>query len=624
MRILSDKELVAQAGETCICDIESYPNYFLICFYFPHLEAGVYFEGTNFNRKKLRWVLQNLTIVTFNGKSYDNPIMLYALLTEGVTESDLFNMTTRLIVGGLRSYELYNAIGIMHIEAVGMSDVDIIELVPLRPSLKLVAGRVHAPYMQDLPYAVGKHLEPHEMVEVLKYCWNDCINTQHARIQLKKALKLRTEMGKLYGVDLRSKSDAQIAEVVISRELMWRHGIVAKVPKVPVGHQFKYKIPDYIKYEHAEMNEALEIVRATTFTVGEDKKVQMPKELKKLSVTLNGSKYRMGNGGLHSSEQRVTHEEDDEYMLVDRDVASYYPAIIINSRLYPEHLGPSFLDIYKGIVDKRLVAKAAGDKSTADSLKITINGSFGKLGSPYSFLYSPELMIQTTLTGQLALLMLIDMLESAGFDCVSANTDGVVTKIKKDRKDEFDRIVGDWERRTNFVTEETRYSKLCSRDVNNYIAIKPDGTYKTKGCYSASISGEGEDESFTLGKNPTGQIINEAVCEYLVNGTSLEHTITTCTDIRRFLYVRRVKGGCVDHEQTKLGKVVRWYFGLGAFFPLYDATSGNKVAGSDGSIPHMDLSGDFPKDIDYNSYLREAKRILNFDFKKPEQLTFEL
>ena len=55
-----------------------------------------------------------------------------------------------------------------------------------------------------------------------------------------------------------------------------------------------------------------------------------------------------------------------------------------------------------------------------------LNGTFGKTGSPYSVLFAPEMMIQTTITGQLALLMLIEHLETASISVISANTDGIV------------------------------------------------------------------------------------------------------------------------------------------------------------------------------------------------------
>jgi len=101
-----------------------------------------------------------------------------------------------------------------------------------------------------------------------------------------------------------------------------------------------------------------------------------------------------------------------------------------------------FQTIYQKILDDRLAAKNSGDSVTSNTIKIVLNGSFGKLGSKWSILYAPRLLLQVTLTGQLALLMLIEMIEDAGIPVVSANTDGIVIKCPANRKSELDNIVG--------------------------------------------------------------------------------------------------------------------------------------------------------------------------------------
>lgn len=67
-------------------------------------------------------------------------------------------------------------------------------------------------------------------------------------------------------------------------------------------------------------------------------------------------------------------------------------------------------------------------QTTDGGSKIQINGTFGKTGSPYSVLFAPTMLIQTTITGQLSLLMLIEWHEIYGIPVISANTDGVVIK----------------------------------------------------------------------------------------------------------------------------------------------------------------------------------------------------
>jgi DNA polymerase elongation subunit (family B) len=93
------------------------------------------------------------------------------------------------------------------------------------------------------------------------------------------------------------------------------------------------------------------------------------------------------------------------------DVASLYPSLGITLNLYPEHLGEQFSKIYEdGIVKPRLEAKKNGDKVMADGFKLSANSVYGKSNSEYSFLYDPLYTLKTTLSGQLALCVLSEML----------------------------------------------------------------------------------------------------------------------------------------------------------------------------------------------------------------------
>lgn len=114
-------------------------------------------------------------------------------------------------------------------------------------------------------------------------------------------------------------------------------------------------------------------------------------------------------------------------------------------------------------------------KSESDTKKIVMNGTFGKLGSKWSIFYAPAEMIQVTITGQLALLMLIEALELVGISVVSANTDGIVIKCRRDWEWLRDSIVQWWESVTGFETEHAQYTQVASRDVNSYVAIKSNG-----------------------------------------------------------------------------------------------------------------------------------------------------
>jgi hypothetical protein len=244
----------------------------------------------------------------------------------------------------------------------------------------------------------------------------------------------------------------------------------------------------------------------------------------------------------------------------------------------------------------------------AESKKIQLNGSYGKLGSPYSFLYAPKLMLQVTLTGQLVLLMLIEELETRGFSVVSANTDGFVTKVPRERYDEFRAVTLDWEMETNLVTEETRYSSLHSRDVNNYIAITKDGEVKSKGAFAPA--GPGLKGASGMKKNPNCEITIDAVVAFLKNGTPPEQTIRACKDVRKFVTIRTVRGGALDQDGEYLGKAIRWAYGTKHKTGLSYKLTGNAVPKSDGAMALMTLPDEFPDDIDFSWYVREASAIL--------------
>jgi hypothetical protein len=247
-------------------------------------------------------------------------------------------------------------------------------------------------------------------------------------------------------------------------------------------------------------------------------------------------------------------------------------------------------------------------RADAEGKKIQINGSFGKFGSPYSRLYGPDLLIQTTLTGQLSLLMAIEMLEQRGIPVVSANTDGVVVKCPTDQIDGMKDVFAEWEERTGFKTEETVYRQLHSRDVNNYIALKDEGGVKLKGAYAPCDMARNPT---ALMKNPVNEVCVQAVIDFLKSYTPVEETIEQCRDIRKFITIRQVKGGAVDQDKGYLGKAVRWYYADGVAGPLTYKLNGYTVARSEGARALMELPDEFPSDVNYDWYVREANSILS-------------
>lgn len=605
-----EMERAQLAKEELICDIECYGNYFLAAFTSFATGRCFYVEAvggesrlSSVERDQLEWFLRNFPIVTFNGNSYDLPILALAL--DGKTCQELKFATNMLIRDEMKPWQVLKS---FKTEPLEINHVDLIEVCPLDGSLKIYGGRLHVPKMQDLPFHPESELSPEQIAIMRFYCINDLTTTAFLRANLSEQLRIREEMSTKYDVDLRSKSDAQIAEAVIKSEIERLGGFTPKRPEIPAGTCYFYRIPEFVKFQTPAFQNMLEMIRKARFVVSETGSIEKPPELEDFKLQMGNIIYTMGIGGLHSTESCVAHRSNGEFTIVDRDIASNYPIIILNQALCPVHLGFDFLNVYRSLVERRLAAKRAGDKLLADMLKIVINGSFGKFGSKWSALYAPDLMIQVTLTGQLALLMMIESLELAGVEVCSANTDGVVFKFPRVMEETVARVISEWERATAFETEETRYDALFSRDVNNYIAIKPGGEVKTKGAY-ANPWNDPKSGIFRFHKNPTNSICIEAVCEWLTKGTPVAETIWSCRKLPKFLTVRTVKGGAVK-DGVFLGKAIRWYYATGAGGCIVYAQSGNKVPKSDGARPCMNLPEAFPDDLDFARYEAEAVEIL--------------
>ena len=586
-----------------VYDIELYVDYFLCMF--KDINTGVIqafeaFDGQVFDGESVREILKASTVIGFNSINFDLPLLSMAM--SGADCAKLKAACDSVILNNMRAWSLERK---YRFTTINIDDhIDLIDVAPGMASLKIYGGRMHCERMQDLPIEPSASITPEQRVQLRQYCGNDLAVTEMLYRKLLPQIQLREQMGEQYGLELRSKSDAQIAELVIKTQVAAMSSdedVEIKRPEIPTGTKYRYTAPGYISFTSPLLKEVLEKILSSQFVVSDTGKVNEPEWMKSLSVVIGAGAYTMGIGGLHSTESTIAHHADADTLLIDRDVASYYPNIILSQGLRPAHMGAPFTKVYRSIVERRLAAKKSGDKVTNEALKITINGSFGKFGSKWSVLYSPDLLIATTVTGQLALLMLIERVEALGIPVVSANTDGIVIKCPKSKLDALDQVVFEWETVTQFETEETRYTALYSKDVNNFVAIKPDGSHKAKGVYAPG----------GLAKTPSNAICIEAVIANLKHGTPVEDTVHGCWDVRKFVTVRAVKGGALDQGGNYLGKAVRFYNASGTVGALTYKTNGYMVPRTEGARPLMDLPADFPADVDLDWYVNEAKSILN-------------
>ena len=578
---------------TWVFDTETMPNRTLFCA--KNIDTGEWFDlwrhEPDAPTRLMRFLDQaDATFVGFNNKEFDNVIV--SAFCAGRTEIEIKRIADDIINNNVRHWVSMRKFALRE---VFLDYIDLIEVAPSFVGLKAYGARMHMPKLQDMPIAHDTFITPEQEPLLLEYCHNDVETTESLLAHLEKEILLRVEMSRRYGVDMRSKSDSQMAEQAYITSMGLERG-QNKIPEI-----VRYTPPAFLRFKSAELQGLLNRVAAHTFDLNQiTGHVQLPDFLGSHTVAFGGGEYQLGIGGIHSvHDKQVCHVAGDD-VICDIDAASFYPSIILMCGFVPASLGQAFINEYEKIYERRLDAKRKGDKVTDATLKISLNGTFGKLASKHSVLYSPDLMLAVTLTGQFTLLMLIEWLEEAGARILSANTDGIAIHYAKNLEEDIQKTVANFGKLSKFAFEFTPYRVLALKDVNNYIAVKPDRTLKTKGLYAP----------LSLRKNPTAQVCADAVGEWLAKGTPLLDTIKRAP-FCDFISARNVTGGG-EQMGEYLGKVVRWYQSNDPELqPIRYKTNGNKVPKSDGARACMAMrdKDTHPADLDYVWYHKEAIKI---------------
>jgi hypothetical protein len=341
-------------------------------------------------------------------------------------------------------------------------------------------------------------------------------------------------------------------------------------------------------------------------------------------IDFYGNTYTFAKGGLHSVNKPKIFEADENTLIIDWDVSSYYPAIIINNGRYPYHLGKEFLRGYKQMFEKRLELKpqAKKDKRIAgivEALKLSVNSVYGKSSDMQNWIYDRQLTMFTTITGELSLMMLIEEYELNGIRVISANTDGVTIMVDKTLLDKMHEINKWWSELTSYELERADYQKIIFSTVNDYLAIKTDGEVKKKGDFLTD---------FELHKNKSARIVPIALEQYFVSNIPVADTIMDHNNI--FDFCLRQKASKDFHyegiirstgETTVYNKLIRYYISntgekiLKVKNPECDtnaAAVSQVEAGEWLATVCNHLTKDHPLDnINYSYYIERAERIIS-------------
>jgi hypothetical protein len=436
-----------------------------------------------------------------------------------------------------------------------------------RVSLKRLEFEMDFENIEEMPiHHLKEDMTKEEVIETIYYCHNDVQatyefykittgDTEHPLYKGNNQIELREDIYEEFGIPCLNYSDSKIGDEMIKKFYCEQKGIqYSDLPKKGLFRKdvrVKDCIADYVAFQTPELQEFLKRISKERLTM---------KDEFKESLEFYGNTYTFAKGGLHTENKPKVFEADDDTLIVDWDVSSYYPAIIINNGKYPGHLGSEFLRGYKTMFDKRLELKPLAKKDKkikgiVGALKLAVNSVYGKSSDMQSWIYDRQLTMFTTITGELSLLMLIEAYELAGIHVISANTDGVTILVKNASFDTMTAINKWWMDVTQYELERTDYQKIIFSTVNDYLAIKTDGEIKKKGDFLTD---------FELHKNKSARIVPIALERYYVNDIPVADTIRNHTNIYDFCLRQKASKdfhyeGHSKENKTIYNKLIRYY-----------------------------------------------------------------
>lgn len=496
----------------------------------------------------------NIIFCGYNNLHYDNPIINYIIEYEDKLMqynipticSSIFNLSKTITASSEDNIDAWK-----HWKyQIWFDTFDILTMLysnKLRVGLKEIQVTMQYPNVQEFVCDWTKPLPLEDFDSMIDYNINDIESTSELLNRCKKDVDLRIAIEDEYGVRVLSKDGVNIGMKILTQKYLEKTGLTwqdIKDLRSPMSViPLKDVILPFIKYDSPILQRVLDDMKNQIVSPG--------RKGYENKFVFNNLRYSVGVGGIHSvNSPEIIIPRDDE-MLIDIDVASLYPSMLIEYEFYPKHLGKEFLEVYKQIKDERIEAKHNGDKVKNETLKLALNGLSGNLQNEHNFCYSPFAVMQIRINGQLLLLMLAEKLTQIGCRIVQANTDGLFVLLKKDVYSKVNSICREWEQLTKLTLEEDRFKAMYQYAINDYFAITEDNKVKEKGMFITAVK---------LGKGLTPKIIPKAVISFFKDGIPVEDTIKNCTDIRDFLMSEKTgKQWHVEYMNEEQQRTNRFY-----------------------------------------------------------------
>jgi hypothetical protein len=607
-----------------VYDIETYPNVFTLAV--EHAEAPFQWSFEISDRRNdskeiiafLQWLKDtNARLVGFNVLGFDYPV-IHTLIRMGHSDANTLYQKAMAIINSQDDEGRW-----MHnvnpsdrfVEQIDLFKIHHFDNRARSTSLKVLEFNMRSDNIEDLPFPVGTTLNAGQ-IEILKtYNAHDVSQTKKFMVYTADMIAFREKMCALYpGKDWINYNDTKIGKEFFTMKLeqsgvaCYDYGSKGRTPrqtKRPVIH-LKDAILPWVTFEHPEFNRVLNWLKEQSIT--ETKGV-----FNDLTAVVNGFCFVFGLGGIHGSLESKVVESDVDHVIVDLDVASYYPNLAISNGFFPQHLGKEFCVIYKNLYEQR---KTYPKKSAESAmLKLALNGVYGDSNNQFSVFYDPLFTMSITLNGQLLLCKLAESLMGVdGLQIVQVNTDGLTVRVPRANKYSVDLVRTLWEEMTGLQLEEAIYKSMMIRDVNNYIAQYENGSVKRKGAYEYDMEWH---------QNHGALVVAKVAEKVLLENAPIRQTLEQWPDIMDFMLRAKVPRSSYlaiecDGVTSQLQNTTRYYVaeGGGRLFKWMPPLAKNPgvwrkmgVESGWGVQPCNDIkdAGKLPVDFDY--YIREVEKL---------------
>ena len=534
-----------------IYDVEIFSDDWIVVFRRPGNKDHIVIHNDNHRLREFLNQYDDLIIGGFNNKFYDDWVLLTMYLGGSNVEVKRHNDH---IIGGGNAWEF----PFIQYKKKPFHSFDLRDDIADKGlSLKAIEGNLCLPIVESsVPFDIDRPLTKEELDEVIKYCKNDVDATVRLYSERKDdyidAKALVAEMYDVPKNEALGLTNAKLSARVLEAKKVERTDERDYVIPPNIDQT---KIPQIILDFFLQIRDR-SIPDAKLFGAGKGSKGMTLDVIFKTSVGECPVTYAWG--GVHGAKPCITVETTKDRVIINQDVGSLYPNSMINFGYCSRSMKDP--EAYVRLVKKRLGYKHAGDKKRANALKLVVNTVYGAMLNLYNDLADRWAGRSVCISNQLAMTVLIVQLaeQCETIDFVNINTDGIMFTIDKSEIELSEQIVATWCEITKFEMERDDFVKVIQKDVNNYIGIKDDDSFKTKGGYVSLYKG-GNFKTNSL------QVIHKAIVDYLVQGVEPEQTINNETDIFKFQQI--VKTGStyegsyqyVNGERVPIQKVNRIY-----------------------------------------------------------------